>query len=101
MADQSKSDELEALRSRVVALQDECVELRARAEALEGDAADWQELAETTDRKLVEAQRKLRKWEQWPAELRHALGHVVTCEDNCALCRQIAADALTTHSPLE
>jgi chromosome segregation ATPase len=59
-----RDDELETLRRRVAELKDDRATLTARAEAAEGHAADWQELAETTDRKLVTAQQKLKRQEQ-------------------------------------
>jgi hypothetical protein len=34
-------------------------------------------------------------WSRDGAEYRHALGHVVDCEDNCRLCRDLAQDALS------
>lgn len=86
--------ELEALRIRIAELIDQRDAISGQRDDLEGQAADWQEFAETSDRELVKAQKKIITLEQWPSEARHALGHVVDCDDNCRMCRDLAADAL-------
>jgi hypothetical protein len=86
--------ELEALRIRIAELIGERDDVTGQRDELDGQAAEWQELAETNDRQLVEAQKKIIMLEQFPSEARHALGHVVECDDNCQMCRDLAADTL-------